>query len=77
MTVRIIYSISLITIMSLIGQECASCVKAAEADGGHGGGLAGRWWRGWAAVSFFFFFVKTICLITICFPACFDAVLGM
>ena len=50
------YSISIITIMGLIGQECASCVKAAEADDGHGGGLAGSWWRGWAAVSLSFFF---------------------
>ncbi len=36
--------------MGLIGEQCASCVSAAEADGGHGGGLAGRWWRAWAEV---------------------------
>ena len=52
---RLDHSISIITIMGLIGQECASCVRAAEADDGHGGGLAGRWWRGWAAVSFFYY----------------------
>ncbi|KAF8799008.1 NicO-domain-containing protein [Phlegmacium glaucopus] len=48
MSILVAFSISLITIMSLIGQQCTSCVKAAEADGGHGGGLSGRWWRGWA-----------------------------
>ena len=36
--------------MGLIGEQCAPCVSAAEADGGHGGGLAGRWWRTWAEV---------------------------
>jgi len=55
------HSISLITIMNLIGQQCASCVKAAEADGGHGGGLAGRWWRGWAKVCFFFLVLYNTC----------------
>ena len=37
--------------MSLIGQECTPCRAAAEADGGRGGGLAGRWWRAWANAS--------------------------
>ena len=44
-------SISLITILSLIGENCRKCREAAEADGGHGGGLAGRWWRAWATAS--------------------------
>jgi nickel/cobalt transporter (NiCoT) family protein len=42
-------SISLITIMGLIGENCGPCTKAAEAE--DGGGLAGSWWRGWARVS--------------------------
>ncbi|KAF8158078.1 high-affinity nickel-transport protein-domain-containing protein [Crassisporium funariophilum] len=48
MSILVAFSISLITIMGLIGEQCTSCVAAAEADGGHGGGIAGRWWRGWA-----------------------------
>ena len=40
--------ISLITIISLIGENCSQCVAAAEAE--DGGGLAGSWWRGWANV---------------------------
>lgn len=40
-------SISLITIMSLIGEQCGPCQKAAMATDG---GLAGSWWRGWAKV---------------------------
>jgi len=51
MSILVAFSISLITIISLIGQQCASCVKAAEADGGHGGGLSGKWWRGWATAN--------------------------
>jgi high-affinity nickel-transport protein len=39
-------SISLITIMGLVGDNCTQCKKAAEAP--DGGGIAGRWWRGWA-----------------------------
>ena len=42
------YSISLITIMGLIGEQCTPCQDAANAP--DGGGLAGRWWRGWANV---------------------------
>jgi hypothetical protein len=42
-------SISLITIMGLIGENCSSCTEAAEDP--NGGGLAGSWWRGWAKVS--------------------------
>lgn len=34
--------------MSLIGEECAPCLAAAESEDADGGGLAGRWWRGWA-----------------------------
>uniref|UniRef100_A0A8H8CHJ5 Nickel/cobalt efflux system n=1 Tax=Psilocybe cubensis TaxID=181762 RepID=A0A8H8CHJ5_PSICU len=51
MSILVAFSISLITIMSLIGEQCGACVSAAEADDGHGGGLAGRWWRGWAQAS--------------------------
>ncbi|CAE6464343.1 unnamed protein product [Rhizoctonia solani] len=39
-------SISLITIMGLIGENCSPCREAAEDP--NGGGLAGSWWRGWA-----------------------------
>ena len=39
-------SISLITIMGLIGEECAPCREAAEDKDNHS--LAARWWRGWA-----------------------------
>ncbi|KAJ8691743.1 hypothetical protein PTI98_011280 [Pleurotus ostreatus] len=46
MSILVAFSISLITIMGLIGENCASCREAAEAE--DGGGLAGRWWRGWA-----------------------------
>lgn len=48
---RMCCSISLITILSLIGENCRKCREAAEADDGHGGGLAGRWWRAWATAS--------------------------
>ena len=37
--------------MSLIGDNCTSCQEAA--DDPDGGGLAGRWWRGWATVRLF------------------------
>jgi nickel/cobalt transporter (NiCoT) family protein len=39
-------SISLITIMGLIGEECVPCREAAEDEDNHS--LAARWWRGWA-----------------------------
>jgi nickel/cobalt transporter (NiCoT) family protein len=39
-------SISLITIMGLIGDNCVTCSGAAKNDKG----LAGRWWRFWAEV---------------------------
>jgi hypothetical protein len=42
-------SISLIEILGVIGENCSSCVEAAEAE--DGGGLAGSWWRFWAGVS--------------------------
>ncbi|TCD62989.1 hypothetical protein EIP91_006148 [Steccherinum ochraceum] len=48
MSILVAFSISLITIMGLIGDNCKACKKAADADDGHGGGLAGRWWRFWA-----------------------------
>ncbi|KAG8925170.1 hypothetical protein FRC02_009878 [Tulasnella sp. 418] len=32
--------------MGLIGENCRVCREAAESE--DGGGLAGRWWRGWA-----------------------------
>ncbi|SJL07564.1 related to high-affinity nickel transport protein nic1 [Armillaria ostoyae] len=46
MSILVAFSISLITIMGLIGDNCTSCQEAAEAE--DGGGLAGKWWRGWA-----------------------------
>ncbi|TFK40851.1 high-affinity nickel-transport protein-domain-containing protein [Crucibulum laeve] len=46
MSILVAFSISLITIMGLIGENCSACVAAAEAE--DGGGLTGRWWRGWA-----------------------------
>ncbi|KAL0067115.1 hypothetical protein AAF712_005902 [Marasmius tenuissimus] len=46
MSILVAFSISLITIMGLIGENCRSCREAAEAE--DGGGLAGRWWRAWA-----------------------------
>ena len=48
------HRISMITIMALIGDQCRVCREAAEADDGHGGGLAGRWWRAWSTVCFLF-----------------------
>jgi len=45
-SILVAFSISIITIMGLIGQSCAQCQEAAERKGG--GGLAGSWWRGWA-----------------------------
>ncbi|KAH9889835.1 NicO-domain-containing protein [Cubamyces lactineus] len=46
MSILVAFSISLITIMGLIGDNCTPCQNAANAP--DGGGLAGRWWRGWA-----------------------------
>jgi len=46
MSILVAFSISLITIMGLIGENCSKCRAAAEAE--DGGGLAGSWWRGWA-----------------------------
>ncbi|CDO71702.1 hypothetical protein BN946_scf184915.g46 [Trametes cinnabarina] len=46
MSIFVAFSISLITIMGLVGDNCAPCQNAANAP--DGGGLAGRWWRGWA-----------------------------
>ena len=40
------FSISLITIMGLIGDNCVTCRAAADNDKG----LAGGWWRFWAEV---------------------------
>lgn len=34
--------------MGLIGENCSACRAAAEDP--NGGGLAGKWWRGWAKV---------------------------
>ena len=42
------FSISLIEIMGLIGENCTKCTEAAEDP--NGGGLAGSWWRAWAKV---------------------------
>ncbi|KAG8997942.1 hypothetical protein FRB90_012405 [Tulasnella sp. 427] len=49
LSILVAFSISLITIMGLIGDNCRKCREAAEAE--DGGGLAGRWWRGWAKAS--------------------------
>ncbi|TBU39468.1 NicO-domain-containing protein [Dichomitus squalens] len=46
MSILVAFSISLITTMGLIGDNCTPCRSAANAP--DGGGLAGRWWRGWA-----------------------------
>ncbi|KAF5382758.1 hypothetical protein D9615_002890 [Tricholomella constricta] len=46
MSILVAFSISLITIMGLIGEQCGPCSDAAEAE--DGGGLAGSWWRAWA-----------------------------
>ncbi|KIM40857.1 hypothetical protein M413DRAFT_19048 [Hebeloma cylindrosporum] len=51
MSILVAFSISLITIMGLIGEQCKPCREAADAT--DGGGLAGRWWRGWRNVSSF------------------------
>jgi high-affinity nickel-transport protein len=48
-------SISLITIMGLIGEKCVTCSAAAENDSG----LAGRWWRFWAEVNLFWLSYRT------------------
>ncbi|KIJ64544.1 hypothetical protein HYDPIDRAFT_40285 [Hydnomerulius pinastri MD-312] len=46
MSILLAFSISLIEIMGLVGDNCAKCQAAASAP--DGGGLAGQWWRGWA-----------------------------
>ncbi|KAI0822016.1 NicO-domain-containing protein [Trametes gibbosa] len=46
MSILVAFSISLITVMGLVGDNCTPCQNAANAE--DGGGLAGRWWRGWA-----------------------------
>jgi len=46
MSILVAFSISLITIMGLIGEQCSQCAAAAGAE--NGGGLAGSWWRAWA-----------------------------
>lgn len=46
LSILVAFSISLITIMGLIGENCTQCREAAEDP--NGGGLAGSWWRGWA-----------------------------
>lgn len=53
--------IALITIISLIGENCSRCVAAAEAE--DGGGLAGSWWRGWANVRLLSFNLLEMCFI--------------
>jgi len=44
MSIVVAFSISLITIMGLIGDNCVTCSAAARNDKG----LAGGWWRFWA-----------------------------
>ncbi|KDQ62484.1 hypothetical protein JAAARDRAFT_170887 [Jaapia argillacea MUCL 33604] len=46
MSILVAFSIALIEIMGLIGDNCGKCKAAANAA--DGGGLAGSWWRGWA-----------------------------
>ncbi|KAF8919042.1 high-affinity nickel-transport protein-domain-containing protein [Mucidula mucida] len=46
MSIFVAFSISLITIMGLIGENCGKCQEAVEAE--NGGGLSGSWWRAWA-----------------------------
>ena len=48
MSILVAFSISVITIMGLIGERCSQCTAAANAK--DGGGLAGSWWRAWARV---------------------------
>jgi len=48
-SIVVAFCISLLQIMGLIGDNCNSCKDAA--DDPDGGGLAGRWWRFWAAAS--------------------------
>ncbi|KAJ7025332.1 NicO-domain-containing protein, partial [Mycena alexandri] len=45
LSILVAFSISLITIMALIGDSCTPCRDAATDP--DGGGLAGRWWRAW------------------------------
>ncbi|KAI5989081.1 NicO-domain-containing protein, partial [Pisolithus albus] len=45
MSILLAFSIAIIEVMGLIGQECARCQQAASAA--DGGGLAGKWWRAW------------------------------
>ncbi|KIP10218.1 hypothetical protein PHLGIDRAFT_266160 [Phlebiopsis gigantea 11061_1 CR5-6] len=49
MSILVAFTISLIEIMGLIGDNCKACQDAANDP--DGGGLAGRWWRGWAAAN--------------------------
>ncbi|GJE88284.1 NicO-domain-containing protein [Phanerochaete sordida] len=49
MSILVAFAISLIEIMGLIGDNCGPCQDAANDPGG--GGLAGRWWRGWDAAN--------------------------
>jgi len=45
MSILVAFSIAMIEIIALIGDNCTPCQKAANAE--DGGGLAGRWWRAW------------------------------
>ncbi|KAJ3987938.1 NicO-domain-containing protein [Lentinula detonsa] len=49
MSILVAFSISLIEIMALIGDNCTPCQTAVNAE--DGGGIAGRWWRGWNVAS--------------------------
>ena len=42
-------SISLITIMGFIGEECTPCREAAKDEDNHF--LGARWWRAWASAN--------------------------
>ncbi|EJU03133.1 NicO-domain-containing protein [Dacryopinax primogenitus] len=49
LSILVAFSISLIEIMGLIGDNCGPCQDAANAP--DGGGLAGSWWRAWDAAN--------------------------
>ncbi|KZT60290.1 NicO-domain-containing protein [Calocera cornea HHB12733] len=49
LSIMVAFSIALIEIMGLIGDNCGPCQEAANAE--DGGGVAGAWWRGWGTAN--------------------------
>ncbi|KAJ3759909.1 NicO-domain-containing protein [Lentinula raphanica] len=49
MSIIVAFSISIIEIMALIGDNCTPCQNEMTAE--DGGGIGGRWWRAWDAAS--------------------------